>query len=156
MIIKLCKQKNLDKIINLVNKSKNPKRIVNFENNIGKILLIIASYYGHIEIVKYLVKQGADINYTTKILENAFSYAVSHGHINVVKYFVKQGTDVNMYKDEHSPLWYASLNGLFKMIKYLVKHGANIKDSEYIYTVNHFDNINQFYANVILKRLKIK
>ena len=43
-----------------------------------------ASNNGHLEVVKYLVSQGADVN-------NAIKRAGSNGHLEVVKYLVGQG-----------------------------------------------------------------
>jgi len=56
-----------------------------------------ASWYGHIEIVNFLVENGADINsqdyeygYTSLII------ASKCGHIEIVKHLIEKGVDINV------------------------------------------------------------
>ena len=78
---------------------------------------------GHLEVVKYLVSQGADV-----ILYGNFAvqYASMNGHIEVVKYLISQGANVRTEND-FSTL-YASDFGHLEIVKYLVSQGSSIKN----------------------------
>ena len=55
-----------------------------------------AASEGHLEVVKYLVEQGADINATTSRYGwTVLHYAATWGQLAVVRYLVEQGADVN-------------------------------------------------------------
>ncbi len=58
----------------------------------GSSSLILASAEGHLEVVKYLVSEGADIH-----AENdcAARWASRKGHLEVVKYLVLEGADIH-------------------------------------------------------------
>jgi ankyrin repeat protein len=43
----------------------------------------MSAYYGHLEVVKYLVSQGADINQNVALIHSA-----ANGHLEVVKYLI--------------------------------------------------------------------
>ena len=110
-----------------------------------------AAEYGHLEIVKYLVKHGADIHtqndyalrYATEkgyldivkyLVENGadihanndFSLrsAADNGHLEIAKYLVEQGADIHALQD--FSLRWAATNGHFEIVKYLVEHGADV------------------------------
>ena len=85
--------------------------------------VIEVSKNGHLEVVKYLVSQGADI----KTRDNyAVRWASRNGHLEVVKYLVSQGADIKT-RDNYAVIW-ASRNRHLEVIKYLVSQGADIKD----------------------------
>ncbi len=89
-----------------------------------------ASYYGHIEVVKYLVElkpDGADIHAESDV---ALRSASSNGHLDIVKYLVELKPDgANIHADNDVALRSASSNGHLDIVKYLVElkpDGANI------------------------------
>jgi ankyrin repeat protein len=51
----------------------------------------VASMNGHLEVVKYLVSQGADVTADTYAVRWAVQVASANGHLEVVKYLVSQG-----------------------------------------------------------------
>jgi ankyrin repeat protein len=64
--------------------------------------LIIASYYGWLEIVKILVNAGADVNYLAEG-EGALFCAASQGHVDVYEYLLPLVSDlkeIKMAKEE--------------------------------------------------------
>ena len=81
-----------------------------------------ASENGHLEVVKYLVEQGADVcaRYNYPLIN-----ASDNGHLDVVKYLVEQGADVRA-RDNYALRW-AGYNGYLEVVKYLVEHGANVR-----------------------------
>ena len=77
--------------------------------------------YGHLEVVKYLVSQGADIHANN---ERALRRACEEGHLDVVKYLVEQGA--NIHADNEYALHWASRKGHLEVVKYLVSQGADV------------------------------
>jgi ankyrin repeat protein len=67
----------------------NVKKICTEEKN---TLTQIEAQCGNLEVVKYLVSQGADI---TADDNHALRWASAYGHLKVVKYLVSQGADVH-------------------------------------------------------------
>ena len=83
--------------------------------------VVIASSNGYIEIVKYLVENGADIH----IFNNfALIQSSRYGYIEIVKYLVENGADI--YAANNFALRLASKEGHIEVVKYLVENGANI------------------------------
>ncbi|MCG8389198.1 MAG: ankyrin repeat domain-containing protein, partial [Cytophagales bacterium] len=58
--------------------------------------LQVAAYYGHKEVVEYLIGEGANINATGWIGRTALHWAAIYGHKEVLKYLIKETEiDVN-------------------------------------------------------------
>ena len=60
--------------------------------------LKISCTEGFLDIVKYLIEHGVDIN-----SENGLICASYYGHFHIVKYLVEQGADVHL--DDDNALW---------------------------------------------------
>jgi hypothetical protein len=69
---------------------------VNMKNNKGVTALILASGYGHIEIVKALIAEGADLNTKDSRGKTALMIASENRHYGIVKALVAEGADVKM------------------------------------------------------------
>ena len=80
-----------------------------------------ASQAGRLNIVKYLVENGADIHVG---LNYSLRWASENGHFEVVKYLVESGADIHAEQDY--ALRWAVNGGHLKIVKYLVEMGANI------------------------------
>ena len=83
------------------------------------------------EIVKYLVENGADVNEKGFENETALMYASENGHLEMVKYLVEYGADVNANNQSNKTAFVlASEKGHLEIVKYLIKNGAyfNSKD----------------------------
>jgi ankyrin repeat protein len=68
----------------------------------GRTPLILASYYGRLEIVKMLVNAGADVNYIAEG-EGALFCAASRGHLEVYEYLlplVSNQEEIEFAKEE--------------------------------------------------------
>ena len=57
----------------------------------------MASLKGHLEVVKYLIKHGADIHAKDKFDKMPFHNACSKGHVEVAEYLISCGTDINTF-----------------------------------------------------------
>ena len=79
-----------------------------------------AAESGNLDILKYLVKKGANIG-------TSVNYAVSYGHLDIVKYLVdEKGAKIN-----DKTVYYAAKSGHLDIVKYLVdEKGAKISDDD--------------------------
>jgi len=92
--------------------------------------LELASKYGHLEIVRELLKAGAEDGY----LGNSLVSASMHGHLEIVRELLKAGMDPNgrigsLYS--FNPLTSASMHGHLEIVRELLKAGANVNCTDY-------------------------
>ena len=80
-----------------------------------------AVYYGHLEIIKYLMSIGASLQSDK---DYALIIASEKGYFEIVEYLVSIGANVRSKNDR--ALIMASHYGHLKIVKYLVSQGANI------------------------------
>lgn len=67
------------------------------------------------EVVKYLLKQGADNETCDKCRRTSIYWAIDGSRLNVIKYLIKLSTDIETSdKDGRTPLYWAALknNGI--------------------------------------------
>jgi len=88
--------------------------------------LLIASKNGHLDIVKYLIKNGADIHTEDDF---ALILAKEFGYLNVVEYLIENGANVNANNNQ-------AFN--FRYLK-VVKNNANINDNEILQDIIDID-----------------
>ena len=82
-------------------------------------LLVEASKEGELELVKYALKNGANIHAQ---YEGALTWGSFNGHLEVMKYLVQQGANIHAKGDY--PLHLASQNGHLEAVKYLLEQGS--------------------------------
>ncbi|XP_030849581.1 ankyrin-3-like [Strongylocentrotus purpuratus] len=97
-----------------------------------------ASYSGHVDIVKYLISQGAnsnsvdnegaDVNKAAKDSVASLDRASYTGHVDIVKYLISKGANPNSVdNDGITPLHVASQEGHLDVVECLVNEGADVK-----------------------------
>ena len=111
-------------------------------------LLSIASQNGHIDIVNYLIKQGATIDDQDDYGSTPLHYAARRGHLNVVQTLHNNGADINkkamkqavrlygpntkkITGTHETPLHYACHLGHLDVVQYLVSQNAKLDPIDY-------------------------
>jgi ankyrin repeat protein len=90
--------------------------------------LSIAANNGHHEILKLLIENGADINYTCYEGWTALYSAVFFGRLEVVKLLIEHGADIDKPTDNGwTPLHTAAFSGHIDIAKLLIENGADIR-----------------------------
>jgi len=92
----------------------------------GFTALMLASEYGNIDIVKFLIKSKADVNRTGSQDVSALWLAVDKNHLDIVKLLISQRANVNAKRSDGggSVLYWAKIKGNSKIIKALLDAGA--------------------------------
>lgn len=121
------------------------KSLCNFieRNNLGKVKYLVekrgadindywngaplwrASRGGHLEIVKYLVEHGANVNAKDSYNDVALAIASECGHLEVVKYLLANGAIIDGYV-----LYRTALGGKVEVMKLLIENGADINSAD--------------------------
>ncbi len=85
-----------------------------------------ASENGLLDVVEYLISNGADINSLCKNIH----VIAQNGHLNIIKFFAEKKLDFHYENDK--PLRIAAEYGQLDVVKYLVSIGLDInKESSY-------------------------
>ena len=103
--------------------------------------LLLACEHGHLEIVKYIVERGVDVNAYVQDM-TILTMPCEKGHLEVVKYLVESGADI--HADYDIAIQVASQCGHLEVVKYLVSRGANIHEERelalrWACVENHFE-----------------
>lgn len=89
-------------------------------------LIILASQYGNLKIVKYLAERKVDLQIVDQAVTPLFM-AAGNGHLGIVIFLVEQGVEVNKgHSNGVTPIFIASVKGYLKIVKFLANHGADI------------------------------
>ena len=82
-----------------------------------------ASKSGNLEVVKVLLKSGADVNVKDNWGWTPLMWECSYGHLEVVKFLLKNGADVNVKSNYGStPLVAACRYGHLEVAKVILGH----------------------------------
>ena len=89
--------------------------------------LHVASTYGQIGIVKYLIDKGLDINIIGGILKcQPIRSAAGEGHLEIVRYLYDNGAILDVSEPNRNPLFSAIYNNHFDVAKFLIDNGIDI------------------------------
>ncbi|XP_014291823.1 protein fem-1 homolog B isoform X2 [Halyomorpha halys] len=88
----------------------------------GATPLWCAAGAGHLNVVKTLVKAGADVNHTTTNNSTPMRAACYDGRLDIVKYLAMHGADINKpNKYNNTCLMIASYKGHIDIVRYLLE-----------------------------------
>ena len=86
-----------------------------------------ASLQGHIEIVQFLVQNGANIEALGTWDETPLHLAAENGHLETAKFLIQNGANVDAIMGwKRTPLHFAAENGHQETVKFLIQNGANV------------------------------
>lgn len=102
------------------------KSQANKEDPTGWTPLHYAAAGNHVEIAKFLIENGADINLKTATDgKSALHWGAFHGHLPVVELLISKGANINDKDDDgYTPLDIAKQTEKRNLIHFLEEHGA--------------------------------
>ena len=87
--------------------------------------LFLGAGYGHLDVVKFWLDKGKDVNYKNKYGQNALMTAAKHGQTEMVQFLLEKGAKVNeVAKDGSTALLYAINEDYTEIVKVLLDNGA--------------------------------
>lgn len=107
---------------------KHPQAINDYASD-GFTPLGLACYFGHMEVARYLVLKGADVNQPT---DNSFRVAPIHSAVagnytGITRMLIENGAHVNVSQQAGStPLHAAAQNGNLDLLILLLENGASV------------------------------
>lgn len=94
--------------------------------------LMFAASQGKIDIVRYLIENGADINYIKSDGPSSLLFAAMFRHEDVVRLLVENGAEVNSGNGQDAPIFKAIEYGTKEIAEYLVEKGADVPVSNFL------------------------
>ena len=99
---------------------------VNVQNDEGLTALMVASYGGYSELVRFLIDSGSEH------LSSALGYAAYGGHLEIMLFLSEKGGDLGItYNDFNTPLTIAAYGGHLEVVQFLVGEGYDDKRRGY-------------------------
>ena len=95
----------------------------------GSSALHLAAVEGHLNLVKFLVEQGAEVEVTNNDGFTPLHAAAAKGYMEIVKFLVEQGAGIEVTSNDGStPLHMAAENDHIEIVEFLVvKRGAQLE-----------------------------
>lgn len=109
---------------------------IGFRDKYNYTPLIVASNYGNLEMVKYLVNEGMDIKIRTTdagSYKSALNFAVENDQYDSAKYLIEMGADINPFALDVGlvdVLDAAAKNGNLKIIKLILDNGYPLNNEK--------------------------
>ena len=105
--------------------------VINAKDENGQTPLILASWKGKTDLVKYLLSKNANVNDTSNIGSTALMYASEGGNTKIIELLLSHGASINQKNSTGSTaLCYAALRGQYDTAKFLIEHGANVNEGD--------------------------
>uniref|UniRef100_A0A1B0FKF4 Uncharacterized protein n=1 Tax=Glossina morsitans morsitans TaxID=37546 RepID=A0A1B0FKF4_GLOMM len=93
---------------------------------------------GYLNIIEYLVKNGAALNVQDSIGNTLLHHAATKGYLNIVEYLIKNGATPEANYRGTTPLHHAALKGHLNIVKYFIEKADVETKNSYIYTAFYF------------------
>lgn len=102
----------------------------------GAPLLALAARAGAVQVVRYLISAGADINARTPVNETPLMLAAyfhedagssaADRHDEAMRILVQAGAQLENLPHQYTPLAYAAYNNRQRALRFLIEHGARL------------------------------
>ena len=90
-----------------------------------------ASYKGHLQVVRYLLRHGVDANVRDSGKDTPFLLASWQGHTDVARCLLEHGADMELRDQlDNSPLRLAAFNGHIDAVRFLLEHDADVNSTD--------------------------
>ena len=84
-----------------------------------------ASFGGHLQVVRYLLQHGVNVNVRDSENDTPLLLASFKGHLDVVQCLLEHGADINLLDNYHAaPLTWATFHGHVNVVRLLLEHNA--------------------------------
>ncbi|MBJ8030050.1 ankyrin repeat domain-containing protein [Bacillus cereus group sp. N21] len=137
----------------------NEKEILNTMTSFGT-WLHVAVKKGHLEIVKYLIEKGIDIDARGGTFDaSALNVAAGAGHLEIVKYLIEVGAELDVSLAKRNPLFGAIYGGHKEVAEFVVGKGIDISiryTGESIQNMDAYEYAIEFGQTEIAEYLKGK
>jgi uncharacterized protein len=104
-----------------------PERLEEFSSD-GFSVLGFAAYFGHVDLVKWLLEQGAEVNRKSQnaMMVAPLHSAVSTQHVEIARLLLAHGADANLPQEQSiRPIHQSAHNGDVVITRLLLEHGAD-------------------------------
>ncbi|OWT47633.1 ankyrin repeat domain-containing protein [Bacillus sp. K2I17] len=119
----------------------NNTKLLNTKTSFGT-WLHIAAKKGNLDIVKFLVQEGIDIDARGGTFDSsALNLAAGSDHLDIVKHLVNAGAELDVSLAKRNPLFGAIYGGHKNVVEFLVEKGIDISIR---YTGENIKNMNAY------------
>ncbi len=114
---------------------------INATDAVKDSALHLAVINNHLDVVKLLVANGADINLKDNDGYSQLAFAtMGKSNYEIVKFLVREGADINSVDNRNfTPLIHAVTNGNMEIIKFLVNHDVDLNIISKVEDMNALD-----------------
>ncbi|KAH8817573.1 ankyrin repeat-containing domain protein [Flagelloscypha sp. PMI_526] len=88
-----------------------------------------ASLVGNLEVVRFLIGMGADVNASEGVYGTALQACAYRGDLEIVQVLVENGADVNTGGGEYGSALQAASLGKLETVRFLIEKGADVNAS---------------------------
>ena len=118
------------KMVHVISNLGHKPELVNTYSEDGFQPLGLAAYFGHVSIVDYLIKAGAEVNSPSKnsLRVTPLQSAVAGGHLEITRRLLEAGASPNVREaGGYTPLHTAAHNGDIEIVRSLIFGGADLE-----------------------------
>ena len=115
-----------------------------FIKNYKRYPILMASQYGHLDVVKLLISYHSNLELKDEHENTALIRASQNGHLDIIKELVNNGANIEDHQGEILSM--AAYNGHKEVVEYFLKKGVNVdsKDLDGYTALMHASITNQF------------
>ena len=119
-----------------------------------------ASFEGHLQVVRYLLRRGVNVNVRNSANDTPLLLASWQGHLDVVQCLLEHGADVNLLGSSHcAPLTLAAYYGHVNVVRLLLEHNAETNSQDQygntsLHDATRGDRFNAYRAQIVRLLLK--